>query len=175
MSESVHLCDWPEADKKKINKDLEEKMDEVRYIVGLALAERVARGVKVKQPLALLKIKNIKSKIRNKDEFVGLIRDEVNIKKIVFDDKITGEVELDLNITEELQEEGFIRELIRQVQAERKEQNLVPSDRINVEISLPDKERKMVEKNKNSLLNEFRANEISIKNSQGLLLVIKKI
>ena len=35
-------------------------------IVNLALAERAVKGIKVKQPLASLKIKNIKSKIKRR-------------------------------------------------------------------------------------------------------------
>ena len=52
MPESIHLCDWPKADKKKIDTELEQKMDNVRNIVSLALAERAAIGIKVRQPLA---------------------------------------------------------------------------------------------------------------------------
>ena len=62
MPESVHLCDWPKADKKSIDKNLEEKMDEVRSVVNLALAERITKGIKVKQPLSLLKVQNSKRK-----------------------------------------------------------------------------------------------------------------
>lgn len=167
IPESVHLCDWPEADKKSVNKELEEKMDEVRAIVNLALAERMAKGIKVKQPLAALKIKNSKSEIRNDNDLLSLIKDEVNVKEIIFDASITGEVELDTNLTEELKEEGFVRQIIREVQAQRKENNLVPQDKIFVEIFLPEKEKLIIEKNKELLLKEFRANEISIKNQEG--------
>lgn len=113
MPESVHLSDWPKANKKLINKSLEEKMDEARAVVNLALAERVAKGIKVKQPLALLKIKNEKSKIKNEKEILSLVKDEVNVKDIIFDEKINNEVELDTNITEELKKKGIMREGIR--------------------------------------------------------------
>ena len=62
LPESVHLCDWPAADKKTINKNLEEKMVLARQIVALALAERAGAGIKVRQPLASLLIKDIKLK-----------------------------------------------------------------------------------------------------------------
>jgi isoleucyl-tRNA synthetase len=162
-TESVHLCEWPKANKKKINKNAEERMNQVRSIVNLALAERIVKGIKVKQPLASLKIKNIKLKIKNGKEFLDLIKDEVNIKEIVFDENIFGEVELDTNITKELEEEGIIREIVRAVQAERKEQNLVPQDKIFVELFLPEKEKLIAEKNIELLLTEFRANKIFVK------------
>ena len=160
--ESVHLLLWPKQNKKLINKNLEEEMDEVRAIVNLALAERMEKGIKVKQPLASLRVKNKKQKINGKEKMLELIKAEVNVKDVIFDDKIESEVELDTTLTEELEEEGIIREIIRQVQAERKEQNLVPQDRIFVEMSLAGKEKSIAEKNKELLLKEFRADEISI-------------
>ncbi len=160
--ESVHLLSWPKYNKKLIDRDLEEKMEEVRTIVNLALAERMARGIKVKQPLASLKIQNLKSKIQNHGELLELIKDEVNVKNIIFDDKIEKEVELDTTLTEELKEEGIIREIIRQVQAERKEQNMIPQDRISAELFLSKKEKIIAEKNKELLLKEFRADAIKI-------------
>ncbi|MCX6723871.1 MAG: isoleucine--tRNA ligase [Candidatus Staskawiczbacteria bacterium] len=162
LPESVHLCEWPKFDKKKIDKDLENKMEEVRQIVNLALAERTAKGIKVKQPLAKLKVKSIKLKVLG-EELLELIKDEVNVKEIIFDGKIKNEVELDLNITEELENEGILREIIRLVQAERKAQNLVPQDKISVELVVPEKEKLLIEKNKEFLLKEFRATEISAK------------
>lgn len=176
MPESVHLCGWPKIDKKLINKDLEKKMDEVRKIVSLALAERTLKGIKVKQPLSTLKIKNIKLKIKNDNELLNLIKDEVNVKEIIFDDKIENEVELDTNITEELAEEGMLRGIIRAVQAERKEQKLIPKDKISVWLSLPKKEKLIIEKNKELLLKEFRATEIFIEELEtGFEIKIKKV
>jgi len=170
---SVHLCDWPGVNKKLINNDLENKMDQVRKIVGLAMSERVAKGIKVKQPLALLKVKD--DKIKLSEELLGLIKDEVNVKEIIFDDKISSEVELDTDLTEELKEEGFLRELVREVQTERKEQNLVPQDKVIAELSLPEFEIKLVEKNREFLLKEFRANEIIVENSDKRLIKIKRV
>jgi isoleucyl-tRNA synthetase len=172
---SVHLENWPAFNKRQINKDLEDKMNEIRKIVSLALAERIVKGIKVKQPLASLKIKNQKSKVKNEEELLNLVKDEINVKEIIFDEKIESEVKLDTNLTEELKEEGFIRDIIRQVQAQRKEQKLIPQDRIFVEIFVPEKEKIIIEKNKESLLKDFRADEIIIKESEEILLKIKKI
>jgi len=166
MPESVHLCDWPKLDKNKIDDNLEEKMDEVRSIVNLALAERIIKGIKVRQPLATLKIKNIKSKIQNNDNLLDLIKDEVNVKEIIFDGNINNEVELDTNITEELKGEGLIRELIRHLQDMRKSLGLKPSDRISIFISGIEELNKIIEKNKEFILSQARAVEIFIGNSQ---------
>ena len=166
MPESVHLCEWPDVREKKYDANIEEKMDEVRSIVNIALAERTAKGLKVRQPLNELKIKNEKLKIKGDNELLDLIKDEVNVKEVAFNKGIANEVELDINITEELMEEGIVRDIIRLVQAHRKEQNLVPQDTISVRLSVPKKEKLIIEKNKQSLLKEFRAKEIFVEEEQ---------
>ena len=177
--ESVHLCNWPKSNKKKINKDLEEKMDEVRSVVSLALSERLEKGIKVKQPLAFLKIKNEKLKIKGQQDLLDLIIDEVNVKNIEFDKTIEKEVELDTNITEELKEEGDLRDIIRQVQGERKNQGLKPENEISVVFKGNDYYINLIEKNKKILLKELRAKDILTKEEKtaenGLILTIKKI
>jgi isoleucyl-tRNA synthetase len=160
--ESVHLVFWPKVENKKINGKILSQMQEARALVNLALAERTVKAIKVKQPLASLKVKNTNLTIKNDEELLGLVKDEVNVKEIIFDDNIGKEVELDINITEELKGEGLIREIIRLVQSQRKEQNLVPQDRIFVTLFVPREEKALIEKNKEILLKEFRATEISI-------------
>jgi isoleucyl-tRNA synthetase len=79
MPISVHLCDYPETEKRLINRDLEKKMEEIREIVSLALRERQKAKIKVRQPLSLLEIKNARHKISK--ELKELIKKELNIKK----------------------------------------------------------------------------------------------
>jgi isoleucyl-tRNA synthetase len=130
MPESVHLCDWPKANKKLIDKNLEENMKNIRGIVTLALAQRAEKGIKVRQPLASLKVQSSKFKVQN-EELLKLIKDEVNVKEIVFDDKIKKEVELDTEISEELKKEGNYRELLRNIKAMRKELGLTPEVKVS--------------------------------------------
>jgi isoleucyl-tRNA synthetase len=141
-------------------------MSQARLVVNLALAERTAKSIKVKQPLASLKVKNTKSKIKGEDDFLELIKDEVNVKEIIFDAKIEKEVELDTEITEELRQEGLLREIVRSVQAQRKEQNLVPQDKISVELFVAKEEKPIIERNKDFLLKEFRATSIIIEDKK---------
>jgi isoleucyl-tRNA synthetase len=161
MPESVHLCDGPEGC-GHTDLELEQNMEEVRSVVAMALAERNLQAIKVRQPLASLKIKNQKSKIKNNSELLELIKDEINVKEIVFDDTIEKEVALDTNITEELKIEGMLREIIRDVQSQRKEAQLKPEDKISVEISASKEIAGVIEKNKEMLLKEMRAIEMSI-------------
>ncbi len=174
MPESVHLFGWPEAD-GETDLDLEHSMDEVRKIVSIALAERSAKAIKVRQPLAKLKVKSQKSKALS-DELLELIKDEVNVKEIIFDDKINSEVELDTNITKELIEEGIVREFIRDIQAKRKEQSLKPENKITAWAFVSENEKSILEKHKEFLLKETRAKEIFIEISKNLKEIkIKKV
>ncbi|HLD70767.1 MAG TPA: class I tRNA ligase family protein, partial [Negativicutes bacterium] len=128
--ESVHLCTWPEPG-SHANLELEQNMDEVRKAVAVALAERNAKAIKVRQPLQSITVKGAKLKAVEQG-LLDLIKDEVNVKEILFDATIEGEVALDLNITQELKEEGMVREMVRFVQEMRKEAGLKPTDEITI-------------------------------------------
>ena len=131
LPESVHLCDFPLPDKKAINEKMEEKMALTRQIVALALAERAGKGIKVRQPLGELKIQSEKLKIDK--ELLNLIKDEINVKKIVFDETLKSEIKLDKKITKELSEEGLARDLARHIQDMRKEAGLTRRNFIAIE------------------------------------------
>jgi isoleucyl-tRNA synthetase len=175
--ESVHLMSWPKVDNRKIDKNLEEKMTEVREIVSLALMGRLTLKINVKQPL-----KDVKTSIQRLDkkdkEFFDLIKDEINVKEIIIIEEKNndGSIKTELNqqITEDLKEEGIMREIVRAVQAERKNQNLVPQDKISVELSLSKPEKEIVEKNKEFFMKEFRATEIILKEEGKQKINIKK-
>ena len=59
------------------------------------------------------------------------MRDEVNVKEV----SNGPEMLLDKELTEELREEGFVRELIRAVQSARKKAGLMVDDRIRLSVS----------------------------------------
>ncbi len=126
--DSVHLRDWPELDKKMLDKDLLSAMESVRKFATLGLAERAAVGIKVRQPLQTLRIKNNESSIKHEEELLEILKDEVNVKEIVFGVKIEKEVELDTEITPQLREEGLVREFTRMVQGLRQDAGYKPGD-----------------------------------------------
>lgn len=121
--ESAHLEDWSEAG--KIDEELLKEMEEARRIVELALAEREANGIKVRQPLAELKIQTSNPP---REEILDIVADEINVKKITVG-SFENEVSLDTNITPELKIEGLLREIVRQVNGLRKETGFTISDR----------------------------------------------
>ena len=124
--ESVHLFEYPKADKNLIDKKLEEKMDKVREIVTLALSKRKEAEVKVRQPLSKLEIDN--KEIAEDKELSELIKEELNVKEVVFGKSL----KLDTKITEELKKEGSRREIIRAIQDMRKKGGLRKEDIIEI-------------------------------------------
>jgi len=159
---SVHLEDWPKADKKSIDKKLEEKMGKIREIIALSLAERAKSSIKVRQPLSSLKIKDEKLKSKIGKELLDLIKEEVNVKEVVFDGKIKTMVGLDTEITPELKEEGIIREIIRNIQEMRKKANLKPKDKIQVWFSGVNALNEIILKNKEFILEEARVKDLDL-------------
>lgn len=125
---SVHLEDWPEAGGKSVDYSLSEKMAEVRRISSLALALRAEKGVKVRQPLQVLEIRNKKLSAAADVELLEILKDEVNVKEIRWNFDLAEELALDFAITPELKEEGLLREAIRMVQGLRRDADYVPAD-----------------------------------------------
>ncbi len=129
-SESVHLQDWPKAG--EVDMAALEKMAACRAIITEGLAIRMERNdkygqIKVRQPLASLTYGGEKL-----DEFYEqIIAEEVNVKKVTHGEKLA----LDKKLTDELREEGFVRELIRFVQSARKKAGLNVDDRIRLSVS----------------------------------------
>jgi isoleucyl-tRNA synthetase len=145
--ESVHLCDWPES--RKPDEDILKSMEETRRVVSLALEKRMAAGIKVRQPLSKLKIKGLKDGKMEKPEegYIDLIKDEVNVKEVVFERSESGsgaKVELDTEITAELKKEGNVRELVRAIQELRKNKNLVPADTVELLIETDEAGKQLV-------------------------------
>lgn len=161
--ESVHLEEWTiaslkiksqisnlKSEEEPLGEKLLEDMEEVRRIVSLGLEARAKAGIKVRQPLASLKIKSNPSadgsNLKSQEQMLKLIKDELNVKEVIFDDKIQTEVELDTEISPELQEEGDLRDLIRGLQDLRKKSGLNPSDKIVLRVQAEEQAREFMEK-----------------------------
>ena len=79
--ESVHLCDFPKADKLHINKELETNMEEVLKIVVMGRACRNTANIKNRQPIGGM---YVKAAAELPELFTEIIRDELNTKKVIF-------------------------------------------------------------------------------------------
>jgi len=79
-----------------------------------------------------LRIFNYELRIKDKKELLDLIKEEVNVKSVVFDGALAEDVWLDTVITPELKNEGTIREIIRHIQQARKESKLTAKDKVDI-------------------------------------------
>ncbi|HEY4517176.1 MAG TPA: isoleucine--tRNA ligase [Candidatus Paceibacterota bacterium] len=118
--ESVHLAEWSEV--RDVDETVIVQMRAAREIVSKALEARDSAKIKVRQPLTSLTIPDT---AQLSDEYRAIIADEVNVKNIL----AGKDIALDTNITDELREEGTLRDIIRDIQAFRKESGLQPKDR----------------------------------------------
>ena len=242
--ESVHLCDFPEADVMKIDSELERRMDEVLNIVVMGRAARNDASIKNRQPIGRMFVKAAAELPRF---FADIITDELNVKNIAFTEdvraftsysfkpqlrtvgpkygkllggirKYLGEVDgnnamdelrangsikfdvngsevvlseedllidtaqttgyvsqqngeltvvLDTNLTPELVEEGFVRELVSKIQTMRKEAGFEVQDHIDVYESGNDRIRGIMQKFEEELKKEVLAESISYDETDG--------
>ena len=242
---SVHLCSFPEADEAMIDHELEENMDKVLRIVILGRAARNTAAVKNRQPIGNM---YVKSETALDEYFTNIIEDELNVKKVNFQDDLRAftsytfkpqlktvgpkygkhlnairtylsevdgskamddletsgvlkftvdgdtEVELtkddllidvaekggfvteednsltvvlDTNLTPELIEEGYVREIISKIQTMRKEAGFEVMDHIKVYVKDNDKMADLMRKNEAEIIRIVMADTIIYNLSQG--------
>ena len=234
--ESIHLCDYPQADESRIDPELERRMDEVLKVVVMGRACRNAANVKNRQPIGNMYVKAPEAL---PEYFSDIIRDELNSKKVTYTDDVSGfisysfkpqlktvgpkygkllggirkalpeldgnaamkelkesgsirldidgtevvlaeedllietqqsegfvtetngeiSVVLDLNLTPELIEEGFVRELISKIQNMRKEAGFEVMDRIRVSVTDNQKMEELFKKYEKDILGDVMAAE----------------
>jgi len=160
--ESVHLENWPEnlaGNLSDEEKTVIEEMKQVRKIVSFGLEARTKVGVKVRQPLLSVKIKN--QTISQKASLNLLVREELNVKEVLFDDNFIGEVELDTTISEELKEEGILRDIIRAIQELRKNAGLSPNDSRALTVFTEKVGEEFINKYKEDILKTTNTKDIS--------------
>ena len=235
--ESIHLCDFPVANKEWIDKDLEANMDHLLNVVVMGRACRNTANIKNRQPIAAM---YVKAPYELSEYFTAIIADELNVKEVKFTDNIesfisysfkpqlktvgpkygkllngirktlseldgnkamaelraNGELKLDIdgnevvlsegdllietaqmegyvtesdndiavvldtNLTPELIEEGFVREIISKIQTMRKEADFEVMDKIRVTYEGSEKAEAVFEKNSTLIGGEVLATEV---------------
>ena len=89
--QSVHLANFPVADEKCIDRELEERMEMAQKITSMVLALRRKVNIKVRQPLLQIMIPAVDQRQRAHIEAVkDLIMSEVNVKQLNFVDDGKG-------------------------------------------------------------------------------------
>ena len=145
-NESIHLKDWLPAG--KIDNSMLRDMNALRTAVNDGLSKRASEGIKVRQPLASVKLINTISQDTPAEVaqfLIDIAKDELNVKSVeaVTDSEsepAQPSVVYDLTITPELKREGLMREIVRHVQSARKQAGLQIDDRIVLSISSDDSE-----------------------------------
>jgi isoleucyl-tRNA synthetase len=170
---SVHLCDWPKGG--EIDRTLEEKMATVRAIAALGRAARQEAKIKVRQPLAKIVVKKTPQTAHLKEpELKKLLLEELNIKELeIADDLKTKEKAVKLEeeggenavailteITSDLMEEGFVRELCHRIQWLRKRAGYKVTDRIKLYYEADLDVERMMRKYEEHIKEEVLAKEI---------------
>ena len=138
-------------------------METVRSLVTLGLEARQKAGIKVRQPLAKLEIRDYKLR----SEYIELIKEELNVKEIIIAKNIDNNVLLYTQITPELKAEGNYRELVRAIQDMRKKMSLTPSDIISLVVETSDEGRRLIQKFEVELLKIVLASKIEFKENSG--------
>lgn len=158
--ESVHLSEWPKTEKKKINKFLEKEMVFLMKIIELGLAERDKAGIGLKWPLSKAVIYGKSIDIEN--NLAEILKSQLNVKEISVKDYNELKVNINTKITPELEEEGYAREMSRQVQAFRKKLGLVKKTQIKLRIKTENKEfQNILEKKKEFIKERTNSKELS--------------
>ena len=84
-SDSVHTSNWPVADRKAIDKDLEERMAMAQDISSMVLSLRKKQKIRVRQPLNKIMIPVLDPKMQHQlEDITELILSEVNVKELQF-------------------------------------------------------------------------------------------
>ncbi|MEK7122259.1 MAG: isoleucine--tRNA ligase, partial [Patescibacteria group bacterium] len=173
---SVHLTDWPDVNADLIDEHLERDMEDARKIVEMVHALRAESNMKVRQPLA-----QVSCSLNLSRHMMEVIADEVNVKEVVSGSDPQGgdgwvfkqerdiSVALDVRLSKELEDEGIVREIIRQINALRKEKGLTINDRIALAYHTDDTDlARIIENNKDDLAKSVLATSIKKEKREGM-------
>jgi isoleucyl-tRNA synthetase len=180
--ESVHLEMWPTMRRTilpdflnsilrrtVLRKDrVLEDMEAVRKVVTLGLEARQKAGIKVRQPLAKLEVKDFTLG----KEFIDLVVDEINVRELVENKNLETEVLLDTVITEELKQEGDYRELVRALQDMRKKMGLTPNESVSVAFSTTEAGKQLIYKFEQDMRKTVLVSKIEFRDNEGEVLKI---
>jgi isoleucyl-tRNA synthetase len=164
--ESVHLLDWPASG--HINKSLTVRMADVRSIVNSGLSIRSSKQLKVRQPLASVTATG--KNFADLKEYEDVIKEELNVKQVILKNRETVKgdphpelqiITLDDKITPELKREGLMREVIRHVQAARKQAGLNVDDRIVLQLVTTNEElAQAISEHESTIMSETLTSEL---------------
>jgi isoleucyl-tRNA synthetase len=135
-SQSIHLSQYPEYE-GEIDELVLNQVEQVKVILEQGFKLREVSAIKVRQPLQSLGVEGLELTNWMQD----IIRTEINVKEVLTHKVSDNSIEhlgyilsLDDIITDELREEGLVRELIRNLQITRKNARLSKEQSIKLTI-----------------------------------------
>lgn len=180
VPESIHLTDYPKHDQRFIDEytKLKSEMEFVRKLAEMGHNIRVEKQLKVRQPLEKLEIVNTNQSIPQVTEWMQrMLASELNVQEVmevlkitesesvatVEDTSLSVKIGLETAISEKLKAEGFIRELIRNIQASRKKNGLKQGELISIELSAENHIQEMINAKIEEIKKGVNAKEITLK------------
>jgi isoleucyl-tRNA synthetase len=172
---SVHLNDYPLAEKKAIDSSLMEEMKKTKVIISLGLRLRATAGIKVRQPLAELRIAG---QFELDRQLIALIKEALNVKEVNWVKEVKpedswavyqeGEISLGLKteMTPSLEKEGWAREISRALQTMRKDLSLKPRQIIDIYYQADSPLESFIEQKRAFFLEKNRAAKLEKGNRQ---------
>ncbi len=177
MPESVHLTNYPTSDTQFIEQysALLEEMRIIREVCEMGHSLRTTNQLKVRQPLAKVELINTNVAVPAFSDWMKkILMDELNVKDVVevmqFSSKkvintenaaLSIKVGLDTEITQDLLDEGLVRDITREIQSIRKNMSLDIGDKITLSYQTNDVDlNRILENFKETILNSINAAEI---------------
>lgn len=175
---SIHFTDWPEVNKKLINKELEEDMQIVKKVIEAASAARNSAGLKLRWPIRQVLIQSKDKKVKNAvDNLNEILLSMTNSKEVRVVKSVGGEfseadfdfgkVFVDKKLDEKLLEEAMIRELIRSIQDLRKKKGFKVHQFISLTLNSDHSTNNILKKYLRDLKKEVGAKKIEIGSIKG--------
>jgi len=129
--ESVHLDRWPEHTEASSGEEIRTLMMSVRMTASIGQQKRDDAKIPLRQALSKAYIGGFIGQMEGREWMKDLLKEELNVLSVERkNDLRIHEVELDTEITPELRRLGLLREIVRNVNALRKEAGLTPTDRV---------------------------------------------
>ncbi len=164
-TDSVHLQDWPVFDSALIDQTVLEEMQVLNKIIEKGYAKRKEAKIKVRMPLNEVKI-TVSKELTYKKDIEDIIKNTLNTKKVSISiDTNIKDIELlyDLNITDELKQEGEAREIIRMIQNQRKKKGFTGEQKIKVYIkSWPQNYTNFIQQKTNCVLEKSKVFKVEL-------------
>ena len=177
--QSIHMEDWPKADKRLADEKLERQMEVVKQIVEASYAARHDAGIKLRWPVASIVVVSDKKEVAAAvKELQDVLKSMCNAKKMVAAAKApkgeyaktetaVGDVLVETKMTPALANEALFREIVRAVQSMRKKAGLRVSDRILLTMESDKKTAASLKKRAKDLMKEVGANKAAVGKSTG--------